>query len=378
MKLLSAGFGESVSPFTDLLFNCTRNKKCQKTFYVPVRQFSDIVLYTDLPGEPSLIVIDVLNVCDIDNEGTAISNKYVAGTKPDGSWFMVLGSLAVTPPLGVVYHKFFFRITVTIDGDDYVYFSQQYEFPLCDDTTFIRGCYPNQPIGSPAYDCNSIYYGFANNPDDVLGDINYRYIHSAYVRMASIIEQKNKLTFTAFNNKTTYKSVFNREWLFEQEIVPAFYKDVLIGIYNRGMVQVNGSEWKLSDSQDISVIDLDSKLWRTDVTFDEECKQTFGCLPRDCVLPVACLCEPVIISATSEESDCSCEPEITGATAINQCENWHFSSGISGTTIEWEDCDTGAMLSRFVSPNQEDFQCGRVGGHALTGGTGVFIDSTPC
>lgn len=285
MKLIPAGFGEMATPYTDLLFNCTRNQKCQRTFYVPVKLFSDIVLFTDLPGEPSLITIDVLNVCDIENEGSAVSGSYVAGTKPDGSWYAVLGSLSVTPPIGVVYHKFFFRVTFTVAGVDYIYYSQQYEFPICEELTFIRGCYPNQVVGSDAFDCNGIYYGFPNN-EDFLGDHNYRYIHSAYVRLGSVIEQRNKMNFTAFNNRTTYKSVFNREWLFEQDIVPTFYKDVLIGIYNRGMVQVDGKEWKLADSQDIAMIDTDSKLWRLDIVFDEECKQSYGCKPRDCAFPV--------------------------------------------------------------------------------------------
>lgn len=297
MKLLPAGFGESATPYNELLFNCTRSQKCQRAFYVPVKLFSDIVLFADLPGEPSLVQIDVLNVCDIENEGSAVASKYVAGTKPDGGWYAVLGSLVVTPPIGVVYHKFFFRVTFTVSGVDYIYFSEQYEFPICETLTFIRGCYPNEEVGTDAYDCNGIYYGFPNNEEDFLGDHNYRYVHSAYVRLGSVIEQRNKMTFTAFNNKTTYKSVFNREWLFEQDIVPTFYKDVLIGIYNRGMVQVDGKEWKLADSQDIAMIDTDSKLWRLDIIFDEECKQSYGCKPRDCFLPVDPCCVPTLISA---------------------------------------------------------------------------------
>jgi len=297
MKLIPAGFGEMATPYTDLLFNCTRNQKCQRTFYVPVKLFSDIVLFTDLPGEPTLVQIDVLNVCDIENEGSAVASKYVAGTKPDGSWYAVLGSLIVTPPIGVVYHKFFFRVTFTVSGIDYIYFSEQYEFPICETLTFVRGCYPNQEVGTDAFDCNGIYYGFPNNEEDFLGDHNYRYVHSGYVRLGSVIEQRNKMTFTAFNNRTTYKSVFNREWLFEQDIVPTFYKDVLIGIYNRGMVQVDGKEWKLADSQDVAMIDTDSKLWRLDIVFDEECKQSYGCKPRDCFLPVDPCCVPTLISA---------------------------------------------------------------------------------
>lgn len=281
MKLLYAGVGLGVAPYTDLLFNCTRNQKCERPFYVPVNLFSDISLYADIQGSPTLVLIEVLNVCDIANVGTAIPGKYVIGTKPDGTWYAVFSDLIVTPPVGVTYTRFFFKITLTIGGQDYVWYSQQYEFPICETLTQVRGCYPNEEVGVDAFDCNGIYYGYPNN-EDFLGSGIFHYTHLAYVRLGSIIEQANKMTFTAFNNKKTYKSVFVRESLFESEIVPKFYKDVLIGIYNRGNILVNGVEWKLSETQDIRVIDNDSKLWRVDINLDSECKQTFGCKATDC------------------------------------------------------------------------------------------------
>lgn len=300
MKLLYAGVGLGVKPYTDLLFNCTRNQRCERPFYVPVTMFSDIALFADLPGKPTLVQIEVLNVCDIANIGAAIPGKYVIGTKPDGTWYGVFSNLIVTPPIGVTYTRFFFKLSLTIDGQVYVWYSEQYEFPYCEELKQLRGCYPNEEVGVDAFDCNGIYYGYPNN-EDILGDPLYRYVHLAYARMASIIEQTNKMTFTAFNNKSIYKSVFVREYLFECEIVPKFYKDVLIGIYNRGNVQFDGVEWKLAEGQDIRIIDNDSKLWRVDIILDEECKQTYGCKPRDCATK-AC-CDPVIEEATSETTE---------------------------------------------------------------------------
>lgn len=328
MKLLYAGVGLGVKPFTDLLFNCTRNQKCERPFYVPVNMFSDISLFADLPGSPTLVQIEVLNVCDIANIGAAIPGKYVIGKKPDGTWYGVFSNLIVTPPVGVTYNRFFFKLSLTIGGQVYVWYSQQYEFPYCETLTMVRGCYPNEEIGVDATDCNGIYYGYPNN-EDFLGDPLFRYIHKAFVRLGSVIEQSNKMTFTAFLNRKTYKSVFVRESLFESEIVPKFYKDVMIGIYNRGNIQIDSVEWKLAESQDIRVIDNDSKLWRVDVTLDSECKQTFGCKPMDCALK-AC-CDPVVGEATVQTIPDPPEP------VCNRYTNTHVSE--SAVDVEYIDCN---------------------------------------
>lgn len=302
MKLLYAGQGVSAQSYTALQFNCTRNAKCQREYYVPVQLFSDIVLFADLAGKPDTIEIEVYNVCDIENIGSAVSSKYVIGKTDSDSWYATLGNLIVTPPVGVTYNRFFFKVTFTIAGTEHVYYSQQYEFPLCDPLTFVRGCYPNEEVGSSATDCNGIYYGFPTN-EDFLGDNNYRYIHSAYVRFGTVIEQTNKLSFTAFNKKKTYKAILNREWLFEYEILPTFYKDVILAIANRGNMQVAGVEYLLSESQDIKIIDNDSKLWKMDLLFTGECKQYFGCKPSDCVLPNNCAGRPTDVDYDEVEGN---------------------------------------------------------------------------
>lgn len=322
MKLLSAGQGVSAKSYTQLQFNCTRNKQCQRLFYVPVNQFSDIGFFTDLPGKPDTYQIEVYNVCDIANIGSAISGEYVIGTKPDGTWYGTFGSLIVTPPMGVIYDKFFFKLSFTIGALTYVYYSEQYEFPWCANLTPLRGCYPNEAIGVDAFDCNGIYYGFPNN-EDFLGSDNYRYIHTAFVRLGSIIEQKNSFNFTAFNSKKVYKSEFIRQWLFESDIVPTFFKDVLIGIYNRGNVQINGAEWKLADQQEVNMIDTDSKLWRLDIMLDSLCKQSYGCSPADCVLPTP---------------GCNGNPTNVTFELVEGQYVFTFTDGtiLAGDTIDWE------------------------------------------
>lgn len=351
MKLLYAGHGVSVKSYTELLFNCVRNQKCERLFYVPVNFFSDIVLYADLPGKPTLMQIEVMNVCDIANVGTAVSSKYVIGQTNTDAWYATIGQIVVTPPVGVTYNKFFFKLSFTVSGVVHVYYSQQYEFPYCDDLKFLRGCYPNEEVGTDAYDCNGLYYGFPTN-EDFLGDQYYRYIHTAFLRMSSVIEQRNKFTFTAFNSKKIYKSVFNREWLLEFEIVPTFYKDALIGIFARGQVQYDGTEYILAESQDISIIDVDSKLWKMDMLFASECKNTFGCSPADCILPgppPPVCCDPVITAVEVEtiEPPTCCDPAIVSA-VVETVEGFDVDAQAFIDAVGTLDSDTQIAINDLV------------------------------
>lgn len=332
MKMIYAGQDGSTKTFDQLLFNCTRNQKCQKPFYVPVNQFSDIVLYADLPGVPEDMTFEVMNVCEIGNVGSFVPFDYVIGQRDDLGYYGVFGGFIVTPPVGVTYQRFFFKITVTIGVNVYTWFSEQYEFPVCETLTELKGCYPNEREGVAAYDCNGLYYGYPTVDETQLGNPNYKYIHKGFVRMGEIIEQRNRMQFTAFNSQRIFRNEFTREWLFEFELVPTFYKDHLIAIFNRGNVQVDGTEWKLADTQDISMIDTDSKLWRMDMTFDKLCKQVFGCAPADCefrIPEVDPCCDPSDISAISEPV-APCEAG---------CGRYRATAGPdSAATFMWVDC----------------------------------------
>jgi hypothetical protein len=281
MKLLYAGAGVSEKPFSQLLYNCTRNKQCQREYFVPFKQYPDIFFFVSLPGKPSLIETTVLNVCDIDNPGSAVWNKYVVGQDASGNWYGVFSNPTVTPPDDVIFKCIFFKLSFTISGVVHVYYSQQMCFPDCGTLLSLKACYPDIPEGANGSDCNGVYYGFPNNLD-VLGNASFRYYHWAYVRQGNVIEAKNKFTFNAFNSKKTYKSIFSREYLLEFELVPTFQKDVLIGIFNRGNITAEGTEYKLAESQEVSMIDTDSRLWKMDMTLDSECKQTFGCSQTTC------------------------------------------------------------------------------------------------
>ena len=308
MKLIFAGqsvFG-SVPPYQDYLFNCTRNPRCQKEYFVPIRQLSDIQFYIDLPGKPTLITATLFNLCeieceedpgdfnddfnddfDIGGEGcapaqcTIVFQKYVVGQTPAGGWYGVFSD----PVAECIIPKcFFLKIAISINESEFIYYSQQICLEECDPLCLLEGCYPNEPVGSDAFDCNGLYYGFPVG-NDYLGTKNYRYFHKAYVRKCDIIDQSVKLSFTYFNSKRNYKTQQTNERMLEFELVPSFYKDELIAIFARGNIRRNGIEYRLSDEQNWKILDNDSKLWQLDAMLVQECKLLFGCGPADCLLP---------------------------------------------------------------------------------------------
>lgn len=337
MKLIYAGIEGTALPYSSLLFNCTRNINCERSFFVPVNAFSDIVFFADLPAKPDTYEVNVLNPCGED-VGTATFINYVIGQKPDGSWYGVFG-MPVSPDYFSTH--FIFELKFTFGAFTYVYYSEQMAYPICETLTRLQGCYPNEPAGSDAEDCNGIYYGVPTT-EDYLGTVNYRYFHWAFLRMASVIEQKNKLSFTVFNSKKTYKNVFSKESVLEFELVPTFFKTILIGIFNRGNIKINGVEWRLAQEQEFTILDNDSKLWKLDVALAEECKQYFGCAESECVLPPVppepCLLPDPLPEITFEVVEGV--PTVYVSNLIGIFIQWEVYEKISGLLVDSGDTST--------------------------------------
>jgi hypothetical protein len=308
MKLHYAGavVGEVIPSWVNFLYNCTRNKKCQRRFDIPITGFSDLQLYVDLPGKPTLIEANVIALTEIEYPLTFTT--YVVGQQPSNAWYGVFGG--ATPVFGPdTVNCFFIRIIFTIGGTEHVYYSEQFSIEQtggsCDPLTYLQACYPNVLTNADARDCNGVYYGFHGGTDEPLGEINYRYFHWAYVRMGDITESKAKLTFTLFNNRTNYKTLVEEESQFIFELVPAFYKKILLGVFALGNIRIGGVAWTLAPEQDFAVVDNDSKLWKMDVLLSEKyCEQSFDCGDRDCGL-IEC-CDPEFINATVED-----QPEVS-------------------------------------------------------------------
>lgn len=369
MKLINAGFG--AIDFQQYQYNCTRNKSCQPEYFIPIKQLSDLTFFLDLPGKPDDLglVFKAVDKCcsevvggdfnddfsddfliggEVPCEYDVVFNDYVVGQKPNGSWYAVFGNPTIALPEGVSLKCFFIKIIVTVGGGDYYYYSQQMCFDPCDDLTLLQACYPNVTSGD-AEDCNGIYYGFHQGPDDPIGNSNYRYFHKTYVRKGSIISSKVSFSLNLFNSRKTYKSTINKEQVLEFELVPDFYKEMLIGVLGRGNILINGVEYVLATTQEFSVIDYDSKLWKMDINLAEECKRTFGCGVSDCSLPE----EEAEPCGVGECNDISIE-EVEGQYQVSFPEGCTLNED---ELIEWEvrDQDNEIVDSGSITDPEDGF-----------------------
>lgn len=276
----------------NFLFNCTRNPNCQSEFFVPIRSINDLLLYFEFPfGKPLTYIIHLIN-CDGTPNELSFCN-YVIARRPDGVWYGIFTHV-INEGLSLPRE---FRIEAQFFSDDdvsYKYFSEQIKIDACDGLMKVSSCYPVPSDLTRAYDANGIYYGTHTGDIAAAGNERLRYFHSMYVRRGSIIEQKNSFELTLFNNRNPYRNVFLRQYLMQSEIIPTFYKDVLIGVVARGKVTVEASNvtrktFTLLPSQEIAILDESSKLWPADILLQELHRDFFGCSDDNCeVIPSPC------------------------------------------------------------------------------------------
>ena len=342
MKMIYAGLSSSPNAVPEKwLYNCTRNPACQKPYYIPIIDFSDFILYFDFPGKPSVYSINLIPCDDtIIDIGTLMCN-FVIAQKPDNSWYGIFTQLDSTsfPTLTA----FYIDATFTINGNDYRYFSNQFQFDLCASISKVEACYNDPSLGADAYDCNGIYYGYHAGTGMAVGNSLLKYYHHAYVRYAEVIENSNKMAFTLFNSQTAYRNFFTRLYNFQFELVPGFYKDVLIGIFNRGNIGIDGIAYTLADAQDIAITNDSLKWWKMDMKLSSLCRQWFSCTPTTCI-PVAPICINDFDTALYIASNGSAE-------------HIHLSGGVlaTGDTIIWQLFQGVTIIDSGVSDSVDIF-----------------------
>gem|GEM_PF-5869914 len=324
------------------LYNCTRNTACQKPFYIPIIDFSDFVLYFDFPDKPSLYTINIIPCDDTPFEINTLSCNFVIAQKPDNSWYGIFTQFDSSS--FPVLTRFYIDATFTINGSDYRYFSNQFEFDLCAPVTKIEACYNDPSIGADAYDCNGVYYGFHAGTGVAVGNTLLRYFHHAYVKYAEVIETSNKMSFTLFNSQIAYRNFFTRLYDFQFELVPTFYKDILVAIFNRGNIGINSIEYTLSDSQDFTITNDSLKWWKMDIKLSSLCRQWFSCTPTTCI-PAS----PVCIN----DFDTAVYVPVVGESAAHM----HLSGGIlsTGETITWQLFENNTLVDSGVSDTPDIF-----------------------
>lgn len=342
--MIYAGLSASSQATPDnYLFNCLRNVQCQPAFFVPLRSLSDLFLYFEFPfGKPTSWLIQLVD-CDGTVNELSFCN-YLIARRPDGIWYGLFTS--VTDDVGDL-NQFRLQATFFLGATGYKYFSEQLEITTCDPLMRIESCYPVPDDLTRAYDCNDIYFGTHTGGVAAQGNLSLRYLHFAYVRKGSVIEQSNKMEITLFNSRRAYKNILTRTSVVESERTPKFYKDVLLGIFFRGNVLIDGKEYPLAPSQEIAA-NKEDKMWEVDILLEEIRKGYFGCSDDACEI------------AAPECGDNFTDVEITDA-------GYHLTGGslADGDTITWtlkdssgnviETRTTTLAASNFTDPiNLED------------------------
>lgn len=291
MKMIYGGPSASSQAVPqNYLFNCIRNSTCQPEFFVPLRSITDLFLYFEFEafGKP---VDWIINLIDCDGQASELSFcNYVIARQPNGVWYGIFTGVIDE---GMDLTKFrieaqFFSASETA----YKYFSQQLQIGGCDPLMKIESCYPVPDDLTRAYDCNGIYFGTHTGDTAADGNIQLRYFHQCFVRLGSVIETENKMELTIFNNQRPYRNIMTRQYVLESELIPPFYKDVLIGVVGRGLIMVNGQDqYVLEASQQIAPIDKGSQLWPPDILLGKLHRGYFGCDDTVCSAPIAAQCE---------------------------------------------------------------------------------------
>jgi len=269
------------------LYNCTRNAACTKPFYIPIPDYDDLMLFIALPGRPSSTPKFYMYHCEF---GLIVLKacKYVVGKDSLGNWYMVIAEIITNSgdPLPTT-GNFFLVIQIEQPGSVYYwYYSNEITLDVqCDNLTKVEACYNDPEIGADAFDCNGVYYGYPTNPIHAYGNLKLRYLHKAYVRQAEVLEQKNKMALTLFNNRTAYRNFVNKDYVFQFELVPGFWKDELAAIFNRGNIKINSVSYTLAEQQEFGITNESLKWWKMDIKLTELCKQWFSCTPTACELP---------------------------------------------------------------------------------------------
>lgn len=291
MKLIYAGIaGNPVAEDpANFLFNCIRNKSCQKEYFIPVRSMTDVMLYADVPfGTITEIVVSFISACDfngnnVEDPGT-VSCNYGYGTLPDTGSFAVLTGFSNS-----ALQFYAFKVLITVAGVDHVYYSNEFETVVCDPLLLLEACYnPNDDTDfkETMFDCNGVYYGA---PTGGTGNTGLRYQHKAFVRKGYVYQESEKLSLTLFNSRLAYKAFKTQQGVIEFETVPDFYKDTILAIYQRGNIFANGVAYTLTEENDFAR-EKDSGLWALDAKVATLCRQYFGCFSEQCAAVPAMPC----------------------------------------------------------------------------------------
>lgn len=342
MKMTFAGLATSPNSAPEnFRFNCTRNKSCQREFFIPVNGICDFMLYFEMGFMPETYTVDLIDSCSGIAAPAAVVN-YVFGEHTAGIYGVFGGLVAANVP-----SQFFVKVSFFHhDGREAIYYSNDFEVVTCEALTKISSCYNDPAEGVPAFDVNGVYYGYPIGTN-FLGNRTFRYYHFIFVRKASVTNTKTKISLNAFNYTKIYKAQATQQYNFFSEAVPEFYKEEIVAVLIRGNILINGKGFQMAEENDLSILDEDSKLWGMQVILNKVLFNYFSCRGTLCnfdpcaAIPVPepeTCCEPVVIGQAVEVvSDTPTDPGYP-------CNKYFLSGNDENSSYSYVICETGETV----------------------------------
>lgn len=291
--MISTPTAVAANQYSAYVHNCLRNPACEPSYSAPLPGVPYLQLYVDFGSyKPLTADFELIDICNAGLEQIFPSN-FVVGQDPDGNWYGVFKNFN-TPAANVTAFVVWLSAIVTTPSgfQEKTFFSEWLSIEPCGPIMKIKACQPEQAT-TTGFDVNGLYYGLPQNVN-YLGIGAVRYFHIAYVRLGKLREQSNKATFKSSLTRN-FRTQFERIHILDTELVPKWYKDVLLAIYLRGAISVDDGPTYLVYDLVIDPINDDDLRWRPAVQVKETIKLYFGCDDSACV---EC-CAPTILSATN-------------------------------------------------------------------------------
>jgi len=291
MKLNATPTAATIGQYPQYLQTCRRGP-CEPPYAAPLPDVPHLQLYVDFGlYRPVTMEIYLQDTCDTGHVEQLFPSNYVVGQTPEGGWYGVFKYF--TSPLQDV-TTFAVWMSVLVDTPagliERTFFSEMLMVEPCAPLTKIKACQP-EAATTTGFDVNGLYYGLPVN-EDYLGFPEVRYFHIAYARQVKARELPPKGTFVGSLYKN-FRTTIEKAWILETELVPRWYKDVLLAIYARGFIEVGGTQYLVSDLA-FEALNDDDLTWKPYVNLKQTDRLYFGCDESTC--PECC--SPQIINAT--------------------------------------------------------------------------------
>ncbi len=302
MKMIRTTAAVAANQYPAYVHNCLRNPACEREFLAPLPGFPYLQLYVSFGSEkPITQEFTVVDTCN-GNQQQIFPTSFVIGQDPDGNWYGVFKNFNTPADITSFVVHFSAIVFTGVTYLERTFFSEMLVIEQCLPLTKVKSCHPELAT-TTGFDINGVYYGLPQTVD-YSGNPLVRYFNIAYVRLGKVRELSNKATFKSSlirNFRTTVEKIHQ----LETELVPQWYKNVLLAIYARGAISVNDGPTYLVSDLNIEPLNEDDLTWKPFAQLKETFRLYFGCDESECI---EC-CSPVVITGGSSSGSGSVEPE---------------------------------------------------------------------